>query len=79
MPIIRRYDVDGHRVEVTRERRELPSIYHVHLAGERVPGTIEKTVGGTFHAVDGHGRRVGHALSLREAVKHLFRAAPLDG
>ena len=67
------YLIDGQQVKAAWVQRQLPRIYTIYVEGVPTAGFVEKTMVGSFLAVDGQGRPLGTFAGLREAVEHVVR------
>ena len=72
----RSYLIDGHHVTVSwvhRFQRQCHSVYTIHIDGKPAAGSVEKTVNGSFLALDSQRQPVGTFSGLRAAVEHVVR------
>jgi hypothetical protein len=67
------YRIDGQEVIVSWISRQHPAVYTITVAGTPTAGSVEKTAGGKFHAIDARGRSLGTFLGLRAAVEQVVR------
>ncbi len=75
----RTYLIDGQQVTASWISRQFPPVYTITVAGSPTAGSIEKTVGGKFHAIDDRDRSLGYFLGLRAAVERLVREEQHSG
>ena len=68
------YFIDGQQVIVSWRQKHLPRVYTIHIAGTPATSTIEKTLAGSFLALDDQRRVVGTYAGLRKAVERVVGA-----